>query len=320
MYGFEYSSNHPDLNQPMICLWFEKDGIREAEARLLPEFGANLCGFMVHGIEFLYPAPQPVVDPRHFGTPVLYPFPGIISGRRLVFDGVEYTFPANRGEIYRHGYVMGEKFSCSKPVITEDSVSVKTWLEVNRDHPLYNIFPIENCLELTFTLKSDRITIDILATNLDPYKRFPFGFGLHPYLNIIGPRDTVYVQVPMEKWLNLTSGDLPDPSFGPADLRQPTSLSNLVIDDIWWGMKPDAPQSLSYQAISRKFSVIASEIFTHSVTYCPKGAGFFCLENWTCSPDAHNLAAKGRTEAAHLLILDPGQSVSGTVSYLVETI
>jgi aldose 1-epimerase len=66
----------------------------------------------------------------------------------------------------------------------------------------------------------------------------------------------------------------------------------------------------------------ASEIFKHMVVYTPSKRDFFCLENQTCSTDAHNLYEKGFTEEAHLLILEPvgspGSVVEGSLFYRVE--
>jgi len=319
MFGYHFQQNNM-VNQQEICLWNDIDGIREIEARLLPGFGSNLCGLKAHGYDFLYPSPRLSDDTRHYGIPVLYPFPGIVNDRQITFDGIVYNFPANRGDLFRHGYVMGEKFEFSLPKCTQDQVSVNTWIEITPQHPLYQIFPIANRLDLKFTLKYDRVIIEAHIRNLESNKRFPFGFGLHPYFNIIGPRKTVLIHVPMKKWLNPTTGELEEPANGPIDLRKPVSLDNLVIDDVWWGMDPACSQTLSYETIQKRISVVTSEHFTHSVTYCPEGAEYYCPESWTCAPDAHNLSWSGKTEAAHLMILDPGETAACSVAYCIENI
>ena len=319
MFGYHYQQNSM-VNQQEICLWNEIDGIHEIEARLLPGFGANLCGLKAHGFDFLYPSPRCSDDTRHYGIPVLYPFPGIVNGCQTTFDGVKYRFPANRGNLFRHGYVMGEKFEFSTPEYSHDQVSVRTWIEITPQHPLYHIFPIANRLDLTFTLKPDRVIIDAVIRNLESVKRFPFGFGLHPYFNIIGPRKTVLIHVPMKKWLNPTTSELENPANAPADLRKPVSLDNLIIDDVWWGMDPARPQSLSYETIQKRVLVVTSDHFTHSVTYCPEGAEYYCPESWSCAPNAHNLHWNGKTETAHLMILNPGETAACSVAYCIENI
>lgn len=319
MYGYKYE-NHLLLNQNIVELWQEENGERVAEAWIIPEFGANLCRFKVDGLDYLYPAPRKVVDLRRYGTPVLYPFPGRVKDEKFNFDGSLYRFPANRDNLFLHGYVLGQKFKFSEPVVTEDSVSLNTSIEIVPNHPLYYLYPTSNRLDLNFTLQNKSLKIEVRVTNNDPLKRFPFGFGLHPYLNIHGPKESVYVQVPMQKWLNQETDELFDPTQSPADLREPTAINDLIIDEVYTGMTPDKPQSLTYTTIGKRFVIQASELFTHSVVYQPKEAEFFCLENWTCSDDAHNLYDQGKVEAAHLTILEPGESINASIEFRIEDI
>ncbi len=48
------------------------------------------------------------------------------------------------------------------------------------------------------------------------------------------------------------------------------------------------------------------------------GRPFFCVENQSCSTDAHNLYAQGKQELAHLVILAPGQSLNAWVEFTVS--
>jgi len=52
---------------------------------------------------------------------------------------------------------------------------------------------------------------------------------------------------------------------------------------------------------------------TSLIIYSPAGDDFVCVENQTCSGDAHNLHARGLRGEAHLLILEPGQKHRGQV-------
>jgi len=45
---------------------------------------------------------------------------------------------------------------------------------------------------------------------------------------------------------------------------------------------------------------------------------FFCLENQACSTDAHNLYAQGKQDAAHLLIVQPGERQTMWIKYAME--
>ena len=317
MYGYEYT-NHLILNEQMVNLWQEEDGKKVAEVWVLPGYGANLCRFKVDNIDYLYPAPQKLVDIRHYGTPVLYPTPGIVRGEKFTFDGSLYRFPANRGSIFRHGFAMGQKFLFSEPIVSEDGVTLKTSLGIFRDHPLYYLFPIANRLDIDFTLKNRSVRIDITVTDLDTQKRFPFGFGLHPYFNLIGPREENLIQVPVKKWLDQAENQLIDPNDSPIDFRSPTTVPETAIDEVWTGLTSEASPSIIYQSVGKRLVLHATDDFTHFVTYEPENAPYVCLENWTCSPDAHNLYAGEKNDVAHLLILNPGEVFTGSVQFSIE--
>jgi aldose 1-epimerase len=92
-------------------------------------------------------------------------------------------------------------------------------------------------------------------------------------------------------------------------------LSDLALDDVFWGMTPDAPPGYRSEDAGIRVDLPASEHFTHMVIYTPKGQPFFCMENQTCSTDAHNLHAKGLIRESHLLVVDPGQSMTGRVQF-----
>ena len=55
----------------------------------------------------------------------------------------------------------------------------------------------------------------------------------------------------------------------------------------------------------------------HIPRYTPRGERFFCLENQTCSTDAHNLFARGFVDVAGLKTVAPGATRQGAVRYAV---
>lgn len=150
----------------------------------------------------------------------------------------------------------------------------------------------------------------------------PFGFGIHPYFNIIGTRKETYIQVPaqahMEAIALLPTGKLEPLEGSPYDLRRPASLENVFLDDVYWGMQSKSPANWESRDKGIKVTLNASEQFTHMVIYSPKGEPFFCMENYTCSTDAHNLLAKGFKKQSHLLIVEPGKIIQGQVKLSIE--
>ena len=323
MYNYSVRK-HPVLNTRMITLWQEEDHNRQAEIALLPDFGSNLCSYRIDGIEYLHQAPLPNLGVFYFGTPILYPFPSRTRNCKMSFDGVDYQFQDDDHGHTLHAFIRDHAFEMETPVITDENISVKTVLTIEKGHPIYQKFPIANRLEMRFLLEGKTLTYFMKVTNIDPHKRFPFGFALHPYFNVLGQRSSVKIQVPAKKWMDqidlLPTGELFDLKDAPVDISQPQPLSELDLDDVWFGMEPDKPQSIHYERLHRKLVMHASEIFTHSVTYTPAGQPYFCMENQTCATDAVNLSASGKEEEAHLLILEPGESTEGWVRFSIEAL
>lgn len=323
MYNYNIRK-HPVLNTRMITLWQEEDHNRPAEISLLPDFGSNLCSYRIDGIEYLHQAPMPNFGIYYFGTPILYPFPNRIRNRKMSFDGVDYQFHDDDHGHTLHAFIRDHVFEMETPVITDENISVKTVLTIEKGHPIYAQFPIANRLEMRYMLERGELTFSMKVTNLDSHKRFPFGFGIHPYFNVLGTRSSVKIQVPAKKWMDkinlLPTGKLVELKDAPVDISQPQPLSELDLDDVWFGMEPDRPQSVFYECLHRKLVMHTSDIFTHSVTYTPAGQPFFCMENQTCSTDAVNLSAAGKEKEAHLLILDPGESIEGWVRFSIESL
>jgi aldose 1-epimerase len=62
----------------------------------------------------------------------------------------------------------------------------------------------------------------------------------------------------------------------------------------------------------------ATPDFSHLVLYTPRAEGYFCLENQTCSTDAHTLFDRGFRRESGLRIVKPGEIHRGSVRYAVS--
>ena len=121
----------------------------------------------------------------------------------------------------------------------------------------------------------------------------------------------------MEAEALLPTGRLLPPSACSADPTEPITLENLDLDDVFWGMRASQPATVVYGALGTRITLEADDWFTHAVVYTPPDRPYFCVENQSCSTDAHNLAAKGFERAAHLTVLEPGASHQATVAMQV---
>ncbi len=313
---------YPQTTWRAMRLSCAADASNRSVAQFIPEVGSNLVGLAVDGTEYLYPLAQMQDKPFILGTPILYPTPNRVQNAQFSFAGRTFKFVANNGSNFLHGLVREALWVCDEPSLSTERVSVTTRIRFEPGQAIYEYFPIRNVLELTYTLTPGAIRLDFRVVNEDDRQLLPFGLAIHPYFQIIGPRESVRLQVPARKWMEavdlLPTGRMVDLEHGPADLRQPTSLASLNLDDVFWGLEPTKPQVIYYDHIGKKVTLTASELFTHSVVYTPPARPFFCVENQSCSTDAHNLYARGLEQEAHLTILKPGETLSAWIEIAVS--
>ena len=197
---------------------------------------------------------------------------------------------------------------------------LQTFLDFNPNHHLYQLWPFNHRITLDFILDQKSIQIIFSVENQDE-KPIPFGFALHPYFRYIGKKSETYLACPA-KYHMMAEGLLPTGKLITMDgwlfdIQKPVTLEGLDLDDVFYGIKPDQPAWFEVRDKRVKVTLRASEEFTHMVIYTGNPEAF-CLENQTCSTDAHNLSTKGYESEAHLLIAKPGETMSMWVKYIIE--
>ncbi|MHB1295898.1 MAG: aldose epimerase family protein [Anaerolineae bacterium] len=315
---------HPVTGWSVVTLACSEDGpdAPATVARFTPEVGCNLLGFEVGGTEYLVDIAQDEAQPRILGTPILYPTPNRIRNSLFTFDGRVFTFAPNNGPHYIHGLVREIPWECDDPVVHDDRISVTAHIAFEPGSERFARYPIRNTLELTYTLMPGSLRLDFVVRNEDSSQRLPFGIAIHPYFRVLGERSQVELTVPAQKWMEaiglIPTGELVDMEQAPADLRQPRSLAELDIDDVFWGMDSSRQPVIRYHSLGKRLTLSADDFYTHCVVYTPANKPFFCVENQSCSTDAPNLYARGLQREAHLAILDPGQSHHSFIRFAIR--
>jgi aldose 1-epimerase len=322
---FSYEINrHPQTGWQLVQLTCH-GASGGASATVAPDAGANLFQFAVDGIEYLYDFQQPPSGPASLaGTPILYPTPNRMRDARFTFDGQPFVFEPNKGKHAAHGLVRYECWQWEEPIVSTEGVSMSCFIRFTPGTRWFKYFPIRNRLTFTYTLGVNVLRIDMTVHNEDEQRRLPFGLAIHPFFRIHGPRRSVSIVVPGEQWMDavdlLPTGRLLDMREGPADLRQRTSLEGLDLDHVICGMVSEKPAVIMYHELAKCLVLRADDFFTHSVIYTPDSKPYFCIENQSCSTDAHNLFARGYKSESHLVILDPGESLKTWVEFQVEDV
>jgi aldose 1-epimerase len=289
--------------------------------KVVPEGGSNLFSINVGGNELV----RPTEDLSRFksgmgGIPVMFPTPNRVRNQTYAFMGETYTmtFPGDERPKRLHGLVWDDSaWKFSEPEKTPDGISFKTWYVFDESNPRFPGYPFLNTLTVTYTLTADRVRIAYEVENQDT-KPLGFGFGLHPYWNLIGTKDGMHIQADIPNRMlgenKLPSGELAPVAGTEYSLIEPALLSELKLDDVYFGATPESNVRIIYDTIGLEIVQKASADFTHVVVYTPKDA--VCVENQTCSTDMHNLYAGGFEKESNLQILEPGKKKSGYIEYI----
>jgi len=292
--------------------------------RIVPQAGCNVESIRFKGTELLK-TPKSLKDLPGFmyGVPVLYPMPNRVRDGAFTFDGRKFTFPPNNNGNFLHGLVHSVAWQGGD--INLGNVGSLTYLcPFEPGNEPFKSFPFPHLLKLEIQVANHSVRWIYTVDNSKGDKPVPYGFALHPWFLYQGSRRDTFVTIPATHLMAaeklLPTGKLLDLA-GQADFdaRQPRSLEGFVRDDVYYGMTPEQPALIDFRAARLKITLSTSAEFTHLVLYTPKDEGWFCVENQTCSTDAHNLFARGLKKESHLQVVEPGQTGSGWVEYKFES-
>jgi len=295
----------------------------DTKAQLAPSAGCNVFSIEYKGQEILR-KPKSLNDLPGFmyGVPVLYPTPNRVKNSEFTFGGHTYKFKANDGPNFLHGIVHSVPWEVTQVCPADDRSSVHCQLAFKERTERYGLFPHKHVLGLTVTVKNSSVRLTYTVDNTEGGKPLPFGFALHPWFIYLGERKSTYLKVPADNLMfadeaHLPNGGLVRVSRTKYDTRRPKTLEGFVIDDVYFGMRASAPAAFEHREQKLTVTCKASRDFTHLVVYTPEEP-WFCVENQTCSTDAHNLHSSGSTKESHLMVLPAGKTHTGYVEYRLK--
>ena len=291
--------------------------------RMVPEAGANVFSIKYKDRELLR-TPKSLKDLPGFmyGNPVLYPTPNRVRGGEMTFGGKQYKFPQNNNGNFLHGLVHNVPWKVKQAKTSNDQAVIVCRLEFAPESEIYKLFPHKHAIELTVTVNNAVVRFAYTVDNTDGDGKVPFGWAYHPWFVYQGERKQTYLTVPathlMESVDLLPTSNLLDLKGTKFDAREPITLEGFVIDDVYFGMQSSKPAVIDFRDKRLKITLKASDDFAHMVVYTPANEPWFCVENQTCSTDAHNLHTQGKEKQAHLIIVEPGKTASGYAEFQVS--
>jgi aldose 1-epimerase len=298
------------------------DAARAMEAWIVPACGANLCRFSVGGRNVIDFDRALLLAHDFTGTPVLYPTPNRVRSGVFRWDGNDYRQCRGGKPVLEHGLAHTEEWAASEPTANGDGARLETWLDFTEGSERHQSFPFPHRLGLSFLLTARGIAITFSITNRGT-RTLPFGFGLHPYFTKLGGDEGTLVSLPANAVMEaspdlLPTGRLTDVGGTPFDLRAPVAVGTLDLDHVFTRLRRGAPARIQHRAAGFSIDLEATRDFTHLVLYTPRAEKYFCLENQTCSTDAHNLADRGFAGESGLKTVKPDAVHAGTVAYAVR--
>jgi aldose 1-epimerase len=311
----------------IVVLRHERRG-RRLEARLAAAAGGNLFSLAVgrDGVdqELLHqPETLAELTQHRSGTPVLFPTPNRVRDARMTFAGRSFGFAPNSEANFIHGLVRDRPWQAQRPRAGAASASVSLFIDWSASQPEFARFPIRHRLTVTYTLRSSGLRIAYAVEN-QAAEPLPFGFGLHPFFRAPARRSDALLVVPashyMEAEAMLPTGRLLPVAGTRFDLRKPTPLDALALDDAYTGLIPGRAPGFVRRDLGLRVTLAGSRPFTHVVVYTPAAHPFFCIENQTCSTDAHNLWARGLHKESHLIVVAPRQIARGAADWTVTAL
>lgn len=319
----------PDLNTPVVRLAYTDpaDPARSLLACIAPDLGSNLYRLQAGPHELIYCDREKLKQREHTGIFILWPFPNRVRDKQYSYRGQHYTFdgvPRPQGALI-HGLVYDRSWAYEQPSADAESASVTTYVEMNPDLPYYASYPFASRLSLTYTLTTSGVAVTYSVRNTGT-QTLPYGFALHPYFNLLSSAEQTRVTLPAGQVMEadkelLPTGrvlDVRTTMYAMFDLQHPTPVSHLKLDHVYRDLPQTREVLIDHEDFNLRVRISASEDFTHAVIYTPAQSPFFCLESQTCSTDAINLAQRGMQDIAHLLEVQPGQEMQGSVRYTIE--
>jgi aldose 1-epimerase len=291
------------------------------EAWIAPSHGSNLCRLSVDGKHVIDFDRSLLVKHDFTGTPVLYPTPNRVRNGVFRYQGKAYNQVKRGVRILEHGLVHNEAWNYLDAQVNPDSIMLTTWIDFEESCAMFQAFPFRHRLSLEFCLTRAGLQVSYTVENKGD-QTIPFGFGLHPYFTKLSGDEGTCVELPANYVMDYTSDLLPtgrliEVGGTQFDLRKKVELGALDLDHVFTGLPDGKCALIYYDTLHMQVQLVASSDFSHLVLYSPRCENYFCLENQTCSTDAHNLADRNFALESGLKFVLPGKFYTGSVSYLI---
>ncbi len=287
----------------------------EATARILPAMGFNLYSWTAHGRQIMMTPVDILERGCKYGTPLLFPTPNRVVDGVYQWGGKTYR-QTKRGETKLiHGLVNDEAFAFTCGADGGSAHATGT-LDVVPGTAVYEAFPFPCSLHVRYDLTQESLLLTYHVANTGD-EDLPFGFAIHPFYNKDPDPARIVITHPLTRAYEAVeafpTGKMIDVSGQAADFTAGRTVANAFIDQVYDGMDSQGAVSVDYLDWGWRQTFRASNDLGRLVIYTPPHRPCFCVENQSCSTNAHNLHANGLADIAHLIVLPPKRTHTGTI-------
>jgi aldose 1-epimerase len=245
---------------------------------------------------------------------ILVPWPNRLADGRYELGGQTFQLPISEPPARNaiHGLVRWSGWDLLDATASSVRMGHVLWPQTG--------YPFTLALEVEYQLSDAGLRVTMSAQNVGVHPA-PYGAGMHPYVRAeLGTIDATILLLPADGWLetdqrHIPTGRVLSVAGTPFDFREPRQLGTTTMDtaltDLARGADGLARVELSCRDGGRRVAVWMDGHFHYIMVFTgdPLGDGerrrSLGVEPMTCAPDAFH-------SGLGLLVLEPGQRVSGT--------
>ena len=280
------------------------------EVRILPENGFNLYYWTYEGKEiFMEPADITVFGTK-YGNPILFPTPNRVKNAAYTWRGETRVMKKRGQEVLIHGLVKDEPFTVTDIQADECSARCSAKIEIRKEGSIFEGWPWDCTLYVTYILDSEGVHMDVKAVNEDQ-EDMPFGFAVHPYFSKRGDANKCFIKVPVKRYYEADADLIPSGKILPVEEEKNIcdefkSVESLYLDTVFRGMSADKEALIKYEDVM--LHINSSDCFRNAVVFTPHTRPGFCIEPQTNATDFMNMHARGQIDESGLLVIPAGQT------------
>ncbi len=283
-----------------------------------PLIGASIAAFEAkiagQWVAVMRPTQRPLPEKSsNFSSFTLAPYSNRIRDARFYFAGQYIQLKPNTPEgNSQHGDVRGRPWQTKQPDANTLVCSLQT-----HDFPDFN-WPWAFGMVQTYRLRGSLLEQTLQITN-QAKSPMPAGFGIHPYFErrLAGSNECT-LQFAAKGYYTTNQSFIPTQAMSPVpphlEFSQPRSIGERQINGVYGGFAGLAKVEWPGSGVSMRLR--SDPVFEHLVVFTAPDRTL-ALEPVSNATDGFNLMAGG-IEGHGVVVLEPGQSLAGTISFELE--